>query len=149
MDSNLMCLSPAAICEAVSADFKQRKITHAAAAAAIGKTKGVVSVQLSGKKAFSKEMALLFSEAFGYRVEFLLYGKGELKDAAPSRPSVSMVRLLDACETLLRASGNEEAVAAWDCLLSGDMEGYRKHGETIGAFRKRTAASLLLEQMGE
>ena len=77
------------VCEAVSLDFKRRKITHEKAAKAIGKSKAVVDNQISGKKPFSKAMAELFAKAFGYNTQFLLYGEGELRSA----PALSLNKL--------------------------------------------------------
>ena len=67
------------ICEAISADWKARRITHQIAADKIGTTKQSVSNIISGKKKrISVNMAQKLSEAFGYDERFLLYGEGEL-----------------------------------------------------------------------
>ena len=58
--------TPAEICESISLDLKARKITHKELAEMIGKSKAVVSTQISGKKSFSKEMAALPSIRIQY-----------------------------------------------------------------------------------
>ena len=66
------------ICDAISKDFKRRRITHQIAADKIGTTKQTITNQISGKKRFSSDMAKKFSEAFGYSIIWLLYGEGDI-----------------------------------------------------------------------
>lgn len=66
------------ICDAISKDFKRRRITHQIAADKIGTPKHTVTNQLSRKKRFSQNMAKKFSDAFGYSITWLLYGEGEM-----------------------------------------------------------------------
>ena len=56
-------LSVKEICEAVSADLKERRITQQKAAEMIGTTKQTVANQLSGKKRFSANMAQKYCDA--------------------------------------------------------------------------------------
>lgn len=74
-----MAKSVSEICEAISADWKARRITHQIAADKIGTTKQSISNVISGKKKrISVNLAQKLSEAFGYDERFLLYGEGEL-----------------------------------------------------------------------
>ena len=132
--------TPVEICEAIALDFKRRRITHKMAAERIGKTKSSVSNQISGKKPFSKGMAELFADAFSYNIDFLLYGKGELKQTSPTHTAGYTISaivadgfdtsffpfLLDAADSLLVLSGNQAVLKTWDSLLCGDFEGYKK-----------------------
>ena len=67
-----------AICKAIAVDFKVKGLTHEAAASRLGCSKQTVSNQISGKKKFSLKSAQKYAETFGYNLEFLLFGKGEL-----------------------------------------------------------------------
>lgn len=73
-----MSLTNKEICEAISADWKKRRITHQMAADKIGTTKQTVSNQLTGRRRFSQNMAKKFSDAFGYSLSWLLFGEGEM-----------------------------------------------------------------------
>lgn len=66
------------ICDAISKDFKRRRITHQIAADKIGTPKHTVTNQLSRKKRFGERLAKKFSDAFGYSITWLLYGEGEM-----------------------------------------------------------------------
>lgn len=66
------------ICDAISKDFKRRRITRQIAADKIGTTKQTITNQIGGKKRFSQNMAKKFSDAFGYSIIWLLYGEGEM-----------------------------------------------------------------------
>ena len=68
----------AAICKAIAVDFKVKGLTHEIAASRLGCSKQTVSNQISGKKKFSLKSAQKYAETFGYNLEFLLFGKGEL-----------------------------------------------------------------------
>lgn len=138
--------TPAEICEAVALDFKARKITHQQAGDAIGKSKAIISNQISGKKPFSKAMAHLFSKAFGYNSNFLLYGIGELRrdvieqgvinvntesdDLSPS----SLIVLLEVCELLLHLSNDQIAIDAWNAAMCGDFCTY---SQKLGILMKK------------
>lgn len=140
--------STAEICKAVALDFKQRRITHQDAADAIGKSKAVVSNQISGKKAFSKRQAELFAKAFDYDVNFLLYGKGELRkqtvDDAVLNVNTSseeidkseLVMLVDILESLLHLAGDQDAIDAWNKLMSGSYDQYKDKVELLLARNK-------------
>lgn len=66
------------ICDAISKDFKRRRITHKIAAEMIHTTKQTISNQLTGKRRFSQNMAKKFSDAFGYSLPWLLFGEGKM-----------------------------------------------------------------------
>ncbi len=138
----------AEICEAVALDFKQRRITHQDAADVLGKSKAVVSNQISGKKAFSKKQAELFAKAFDYNVNFLLYGTGELRkqgiDDAVLNVNASsdevdkneLVMLVDLLESLLHLAGDQDAIDAWNKLMSGSYDQYKEKVELLLARNK-------------
>lgn len=128
----------AEICEAVALDFKARKITHQQAGDTIGKSKAIISNQISGKKPFSKSMAELFSRAFGYNTRFLLYGEGELRgdtikeiiEVPDPQGSINddvmlLASLTDVAEGILHIIGDEDAINAWEALKKGDFDKYR------------------------
>ena len=128
--------TPAEICEAIALDFKARKITHQQAGDAIGKSKAIISNQISGKKPFSKTMAGLFSRAFGYRTRFLLYGEGELRGDSVVRDVVQvpdpdgsirddvilLASLLSVADEILRINGDKDAINAWESIKKGDFD---------------------------
>lgn len=63
----------------ISADLRQRGLTHEAAAQKLGlKSKQTLSNLLSQKKYLSGVQALKFHEAFGYNQKFLMSGEGSL-----------------------------------------------------------------------
>jgi len=128
------------ICSAVALDLKARKLTHRDVADMIGKTKEVVSTQISGKRRFSKEMATLFSMALGYNRNFLLYGEGELKDdtvvrdladvsysvSESGRIDVSVLAgMISVAENLFLVMGDQDAITAWKALQEGDYNKYK------------------------
>lgn len=135
--------SAAEICEAVALDFKMRRITHQDAAKAIGKSKAVVSNQISGKKPFSKSKAELFAKAFDYNVNFLLYGEGELRSTQLEDPvhtvnatsenvdKTELVILVDLLESLLHLAGNQDAIDAWNRLMDGNYDKYKEKVEIL------------------
>ncbi len=120
------------ICGAVAADLKAHRITHKMAAEKIGKSKQTVTNQLSGKRRFSIAMAGLYSEAFGYSTEFLLFGKGELRPQteATDQDQKAPAELFDeskkieAARTLLDILNNKLAIAAYSAFLVGDYSKY-------------------------
>lgn len=129
--------TPAEICDAVALDFKARKITHQQAGDTIGKSKAIISNQISGKKPFSKSMASLFSRAFGYNTRFLLYGEGELRgdsikdiiEVPDPQGSINddvmlLASLTDVAEGILHVIGDEDAINAWEALKKGDFDKY-------------------------
>lgn len=135
--------TPAEICEAVALDFKARKITHQQAGDAIGKSKAIISNQISGKKPFSKAMADLFAKAFGYNSKFLLYGEGDLRSNTVENPVLTintqestldkamLASLLEIAEYLLHLSGNQVAIDAWNSMMSGNYRGYKDKIELL------------------
>ena len=66
-----------AICAAVRAFLASKKISMTEAAERIGQTKGAVSAQLNSRP-FSQKSAARWAEAFGFSVEFLTTGSGQL-----------------------------------------------------------------------
>lgn len=137
-------LTPVEICEAVALDFKRRKITHQKAGEMTGRTKATISNQVSGRKPFSKEMAESFSAAFGYSVDFLLYGRGPLmkveaeggdnvglEDIKDGLDSGSALSLLEVCQYLLYLSGDKASIATWESLLNGDLHGYLEKAQEL------------------
>ena len=130
--------TPVEICEAIALDFKKRKLTHQEVARIIGKTKSSVSNQISGKKPFSKGMAELFADAFDYSIDFLLYGKGDLRRSGyySSTYTVSSIvadrldpsmtpYLLEAADSLIHLANNKEVIDIWNALICGDFEQYK------------------------
>ena len=77
-----------AICKAIAVDFKVKGLTHETAASQLGCSKQTVSNQISGKKKFSLKTAQRYAETFGYNLEFLLFGKGELNGSSSGLVSV-------------------------------------------------------------
>ena len=129
----------AAICKAIAVDFKVKGLTHETAAGQLGCGKQTVSNQISGKKKFSLKTAQKYAETFGYNLEFLLFGKGELNgsssglisaDEAPSvresdecSASIS-VKQLNQIQDLLRVLNNNDACNAFEAVLNGDERKY-------------------------
>lgn len=145
--------TPAEICEAIALDLKARKITHQQLADMLGKSKGVVSTQISGKKKFSTDMAALYSRALGYNIRFLLYGEGELRDDAAVRdivlvpgkgedtdfsPAV-MVSLLQIAGDIIGMTGCGDAVAAWNAINNGDFKGYQQN---VAALKEKSGSGI-------
>lgn len=130
-------LSPESVCKAVSLDLRSQGITHEAAGKAIGKTRVAVSNILYRRKYFSKKMAELFSSEFGYNVDFLMHGKGELiseeendlnsKALVWSDDPSFLSSALDILEALLRVSGNKELILAWSSYKNRDYDCFLNH----------------------
>ena len=70
--------STADICRAVAKDLKQRGYTQAQAAELMRISPKAEANQISGKRAFGKKAARLYSHYFGYSEPFLLHGEGSL-----------------------------------------------------------------------
>ena len=136
----------AAICKAIAVDFKVKGLTHETAASQLECSKQTVSNQISGKKKFSLKTAQRYAETFGYNLEFLLFGKGELNgsssglvsvDEAPSvqesdecSASIS-VKQLNQIQDLLRVLNNNDACNAFDAVLAGDESKYKSLYEKL------------------
>lgn len=72
--------TPEEVLKSVSADFKLRGVTHETAAQKMGYgSKQTLSNLLSSKKYMSGYQAKKFNEAFGYNMEYLMSGEGELQ----------------------------------------------------------------------
>lgn len=138
-----MPLTAPEICEAISKDFKRRRITHQIAADKIGTPKHTVTNQLSRKKRFGERLAKKFSDAFGYSITWLLYGEGEMfsdgrgyatKDEESNIPYFvgkyeaifNEGRKLQVAERLLEILNNKIAISAFRAYLEGDYEEYEK-----------------------
>ena len=144
--------TPEEVNRAVALDLKARGITQKEAGETIGKSRAVISNQLSSKRRFSKAMAVLFCRAFGYSVNYLLYGQGEMMDSeviengrilksvvsvpAPDGPSDEVTIfacLLDVAEGILRVIGETDAIQAFHCVEQGDFAGYVKNMKNLSA----------------
>lgn len=139
--------SPEEVCRAVAADLRSRGITHDQAGKTIGKSRAIISNLLSSKKRFSKSMASLFSSAFGYNINYLLYGTGDMKTKGgtlhgiaefpdginnSTEQTVMVLACLTECaERILNIIGDEDAIAAWDSLTHGDFDGYTNAVESL------------------
>ncbi len=105
----------------------------------IGKSRAVVSNQISGKKQFSREAAALFSKALGYNINFLLYGEGSLLEGekpqdviiVPSEKDKTfdasiLASLLQVAGDLFAMTGDKDAQDAWEAINRGDFEAYNQ-----------------------
>lgn len=134
---NTVC-DAVAICKAIAVDFKVKGLTHEAAASRLGCSKQTVSNQISGKKKFSLKSAQKYAETFGYNLEFLLFGKGELNgsqqmtsviDIEPKtsdeEPSVAeLKRQVRLARRLFRIMNNPDAIEAFEAVVAGDDKRY-------------------------
>ena len=102
----------AAICKAIAVDFKVKGLTHETAAGQLGCSKQTVSNQISGKKKFSLKTAQKYAETFGYNLEFLLFGKGELNGFSSGLISVDEVPSVRDSDEMFLLSINFAAVSA-------------------------------------
>ena len=123
-----------AICKAIAVDFKVKGLTHEAAACQLGCSKQTVSNQISGKKKFSLKSAQKYAEVFGYNLEFLLFGKGELNGSqqmtsvidielktSDEEPSVAeLKRQVRLARRLFRIMNNPDAIEAFEAVMAGD-----------------------------
>lgn len=155
--SKCLC-DAAAICRAIAVDFKARGLTHEMAAAQMGCSKQTVSNQISGKKPFSLKTARKYAEAFGYNLEFLLIGKGELNgsqqvastpDAAPVAQEEDIVvaeleRQVRLAKTLFRILNNPDAIEAYEAVVSGDD---KKYAALLGKLHKDYGWDLPVEEI--
>lgn len=138
--------TPEEVNRAVSKDLKARGITQQQVADKIGKSRSMVANQLSSKKRFSKQMAALFANAYGYSSQYLLYGEGSMMSELYQRerriihdvvsiPTPDVVKgdlddttifacLLDVAEGILRVIGDEDALEAWLQVKRGCFTGY-------------------------
>ena len=128
----------AAICKAIAVDFKVKGLTHETAASQLGCSKQTVSNQISGKKKFSLKTAQRYAETFGYNLEFLLFGKGELngtqllnsvvdveQKTSEVEPSVAeLKKQVRLARRLFRIMNNPDAIAAYEAVMSGDDATY-------------------------
>ena len=135
--------------DAISSDWKFRRITHQIAADKVGTTKQTISNQMSSNKPFSVKMAHKFAEAFGYDECFLLYGKGDLyaegcgmfyirtgKDADTGMPALYYMgyendsfnygRKLRVAKRIIEILNNKVAVSAFNAYMREDYEEYDK-----------------------
>lgn len=132
--------TPEEVCRAVATDLRNQGITHEEVGKSIGKTRSIVSNVLSSKKRFSKAMASLFNRAYGYNINYLLYGEGPMKGdqvihdlvqvpsagySGSDRDNILILSsLLDCAEGILRVINDPDALSAWDALTHGDFMEY-------------------------
>lgn len=142
-----MALSTKEVCKAITEDLKKRRYTHKMAAEKIGTTPQNMSNMLSGRRQFSRNMAQKFSEQFGYSIEWLLYGEGEMFEAGHGHfytehdeannvaslyyignyePILKEGRKLRAAERLLEILNNKVAIAAFQAYIEEDYEKYEE-----------------------
>ena len=128
----------AAICKAIAVDFKVKGLTHEMAASQLGCNKQTVSNQISGKNKFSLKTAQKYAEAFGYSLDFLLFGKGELYASEQSvsvpeagsiiqgrEPSIQeLQKQVRLAMRLFRLMNNPDAIAAFEAVQAGDDKKY-------------------------
>lgn len=135
MDSNIIH-SPEDVCKIVALDLRSKGITHEEAGKVIGKSRVAVSNILYRKKYLSKKIAELFSRAFGYNLDFLMYGRGELTQETIvlysnklqwSNDSSVLLSKIEVLEALLGVSGNSELIDAWSLFKKGDYDGFQAH----------------------
>ena len=136
-----MALTIEEICKEIKADFKNRRITQQFAADQIKTTKQNIANQLSGKKKFSANMARKFSDAFGYSLEWLLYGEGFMykdgmgaggvnADGLPYYYLSNVAALLNEgkklrmAERLIDIQNDKVAISAFRAILYGNYEEY-------------------------
>lgn len=82
MQSDMPNKTPTEVLKTISADFKMRGETHESAAKKLGfKTRQSLSNILISKKYLSGHQAKKFKDAFGYNMNFLTNGEGELMTA--------------------------------------------------------------------
>ena len=126
------------ICKAIAADFKMRGLTHGAAAEMLGLCKQTVSNQISGKKKFSLKAAQRYADAFGYSIDFLLFGKGELRKGGRMTPTgeikpiatmsedsvLTLQKRLNLAHRLFRVLNNPDALEAFEAAMSDDYAKY-------------------------
>lgn len=134
--------SPEEVCRAVATDLRARGITHEEVGKTIGKSRSLVSNALSSKKGFSKQMANLLSRAYGYNINYLLYGEGEFKSkqilhelvftpsagvhSDMSEEITLLASLVNCAEGIIRTVKDKNAMDAWQALTRGDFDGYIK-----------------------
>jgi len=73
-----MALSPKEVKRSVTNDLKSKSISRAIAADILGMGTQTYANLLSQQKYFSRKMAIRFHEKFGYSIEFLMTGIGDL-----------------------------------------------------------------------
>ncbi len=141
--------TPEEVCRAVSLDLKARGYTQQKTADTIGKSRAIVSNLLSSKKRFSKQMAVLFNRAFGYNVQYLLYGEGQLLGTQVVHDIVELpvsgdankvnedymilASLIDIAEDIIRIAGDSNALGAWQAVMKGNFTGYVENMDRLAA----------------
>lgn len=133
--------SPEEVFRAISADLRQRGLTHEKAAEKLGfKSRQSLSNLLASKKYLSGIQAVKFQKAFGYNPDFLMRGEGELVNAVPkvelastsvdtsdlNKTVVALAGMTEIATNLIYAWGHPLAVDAWESLQKGNYEAYRK-----------------------
>lgn len=137
--------TPEEVNRAVALDLRSRQISQQDAGKTIGKSRTQVSNQLCSNYYFSKAMAELFARAFGYNIQYLLYGEGELKTeetlhaVLPALTSGNdhvedvsvLTSLISIADDIIYRTGNEEALKAWRAILEGDFNVFIENIEHI------------------
>lgn len=88
-----MTLSPKEVKRSVANDLKSKSISRATAAKTLGMGTQTYANLLSQQKYFSRKMAIRFHDKFGYSIEFLMTGIGDLSPLPKFSPEVQ--RLYD------------------------------------------------------
>lgn len=134
--------TPEEVNRTVAFDLRIRKISQREAGEIIGRSQAAISTQLSSNRRFGKKMAHLFSQAFGYNAQYLLFGEGELKgnnsnsdiDWTPKtdRSKISMdlsvlTALVAIADEIIACLGDNNAKDAWMAINRGDLDGFIKN----------------------
>lgn len=143
----MICATPEEVNRNVALTLKSRRISQQHAGDLIGKSRAIISNQLSSKRYFSKQLASLFSSAFGFQINYLLYGTGDLLNkqaihdlvevptAGPKSDegteAAIMASLIDIAENIIRIQGDNDALAAWHAVSRGDFEDYKRHMKSL------------------
>ena len=137
--------TPSEVNRAVILDLKARGESYQMVSDTIGKSKQIIANQLSSDKRFSKQMAMLFSKAYGYSIHYLLFGEGTLMSAksddtgdVPAAETDKfktytgiLTSLVAVAEDILYAIGDKDAIEAWRKVTLGDFQGYREAMERV------------------
>lgn len=113
---------PEEVLRSVIADFKLRGVTHEIAAEKMGyKSKQTLSNLLSSKKYLSGYQARKFNEAFGYNMDFLMSGEGQLiHNEKNFKEQISELAIKNSSADMVINS--VEAILLVDCLRSEEKE---------------------------
>ena len=147
--------TPEEVLKAIAVDFKKRSITHEKAGEMTGKSRSSISNLFTSKKYLSSQFAKLFSDAFGYNINFLLYGSGSLypeKDSdtlvminsgkwAPD--NLALVSIIDVASEIINLTQDKDANLAWLSFENSNYEAFKMY---IKRLSERTGASFSLPE---